>query len=100
MNAALLGEFDTGEVSGAIASDTRSSPAPERKTSRKQVPRVCADGRMNEAAAADYLGCSRACLRAWRARGTGPNYVAINRVWYFQDDLDLFIRKHYRDPAE
>ena len=72
-------------------------PKPRAKT-KPQKPHTCPDGRMNEAAAAEYLGCSRACLKAWRTKGKGPTYYRIGCIWYFKDDLDLHIQEHVVDP--
>ena len=50
------------------------------------------DRAMNEIEAADQLGLSVATLRAWRHRGTGPQFVRFGRaVRYLPSDLDQFI---------
>lgn len=71
----------------------------QRKAPRTQVPHTCPDGRMNEAAAANFLGVSTNTLRTWRSRGRGPSFVKIGRVWYYLDDLNVFIQSGYVDPT-
>lgn len=69
------------------------------KAPRLQIPHTCPDGRMNEAAAATYLGVSTNTLRTWRSRGRGPSFVKLGRVWYYRDDLEIFIQSGYVDPT-
>lgn len=66
---------------------------------RKQQPHKCADGRGNEAWASEYIGVSPATLRAWRAAMMGPPYVKVGLVWYYEDDLETWIRSHRIDPG-
>ena len=54
--------------------------------------------RLNTAQAADYLGCSVACLRAWRLRGRddpnpGPAFIKLSPTLTVYDigDLDTFL---------
>lgn len=44
--------------------------------------------------AGEYLGCTPATLKTWRARGEGPPYHVLNGklVRYHRDDLDAFVR--------
>lgn len=67
---------------------------------RKQQPRTTADGRMNEAAAAQFIGVSASCMSAWRRCGKGPVYVALGRIWYCEDDLEEWIRAHRTNPVD
>ena len=43
---------------------------------------------VDEHGAAALLGCTVSCLRAWRARGSGPTYRKLGRlVRYSSNDL-------------
>jgi predicted DNA-binding transcriptional regulator AlpA len=45
-----------------------------------------------ETEAARLLGCTPACLKAWRSRGQGPDYVKLGRlVRYMAGDIQRFI---------
>lgn len=51
------------------------------------------DGRMNPTNASLYVGCSGSTLARWLGKGEGPKSVLVGGLrWYFQDDLDSFIR--------
>jgi hypothetical protein len=60
----------------------------ERKTTR---------GRVNQRAAAQYLGRSREYLRTLHLRGAGPRRGADGLYSY--DDLDAFAEQNLTDPA-
>jgi len=66
---------------------------------KKQEPYVCADGRMNEAAAALRLELSTSSLRAWRAAGKGPAYLKLGRIWYYSEDVEEWIARHMVEPG-
>jgi hypothetical protein len=54
---------------------------------------VLPDGRMTRADAARYLGHDKTTLSKWQAQGKGPPPVKVGgRVFYFQRDLDAFIK--------
>lgn len=58
-----------------------------------QTVETCPDGRMNPTNASVYLGCSGSTLARWLGNGEGPKSVLVGGLrWYFQDDLDAFIR--------
>lgn len=43
--------------------------------------------------AAKYLGYSTGTLENWRMQGQGPPYYKpLGKVFYFRDDLDLWIK--------
>lgn len=46
------------------------------------------DGRMTAQNAANYIGVSQKTLATMRCKGTGPKFIKIGRVFYFQSDLD------------
>lgn len=47
---------------------------------------------VNENIAAEILGCTVSCLRAWRQRGKGPSFVRLGRmVRYPIEDLKTFL---------
>ena len=55
--------------------------------------RVLPDGRMTRRDAAAYLGLSEKTLAMWALEGRGPQAVKVGgRIFYFQADLDRFIR--------
>jgi len=51
------------------------------------------DGRLDTANAARYLGLSPKTLATMRSNGTGPKYVKCGRVFYYQADLDEWLRQ-------
>ena len=62
--------------------------------------RTCPDGRMNRAAAAEYLGASVSWLVHADAIGMGPAVVHIGRkVWYRREDLDEFVLANRREST-
>jgi hypothetical protein len=55
--------------------------------------RILPDGRMARGDAARYLGHQPKTLAMWALQGKGPRCLKVGgRVFYFKDDLDLFIR--------
>ena len=61
-----------------------------------QQPRVYIhpDGRLDRKNAAIYVGCSGKTLADWATKGLGPPYLFVGgRVFYFQQDLDTWIRR-------
>lgn len=53
--------------------------------------RIYPDGRMDNKAAAAYLGFKPGTLNNWRLTGYGPKFVKRGgRIWYFKDDLDAW----------
>ena len=56
---------------------------------------ILPDGRMDTINAAAYLGCSPKTLAMMRCSGTGPAYVKPGRVFYFQEELDEWVRKNH-----
>lgn len=53
---------------------------------------ILPDGRMNTRNAALYLGLSEKTLAMMRSGGTGPAYVKRGRVFYYQEDLDQWLK--------
>lgn len=53
---------------------------------------VLPDGRLDAKNAAAYCGLSVKTLAQKRCQGTGPRYVKRGRIFYFQQDLDDWIR--------
>lgn len=55
--------------------------------------RILPDGRLSRRDAATYLGVKEKTLAQWASQGRGPPSVHVgNRVFYFRDELDRFIR--------
>lgn len=50
-----------------------------------------ADGRMDTANAARYLGLSVKTLAMMRSEGRGPDYVKRGRIFYFRSTLDAWL---------
>ena len=49
------------------------------------------DGRLDAVNAAEYLGLSQKTLAMMRCQGTGPKYIKRGRIFYFKEDLDIWI---------
>lgn len=49
--------------------------------------------------ASEYLCCSNATLKTWRAKGAGPKYHVIQgkMVRYHVDDLNAFVGREVND---
>jgi Helix-turn-helix domain len=54
---------------------------------------ILPDGRMDRKNAARYTGLSEKTLAMYASRGTGPAFVKRGKVFYFQEDLDRWIRE-------
>jgi hypothetical protein len=53
---------------------------------------VLADGRMDRANAAKYLGRSPQTLRIWSVRGKGPrSYTVSGRAYYYFADVEAYV---------
>ena len=70
------------------------SAADKLRESINQVRvRVLPDGRMTRADAARYLGVEPKTLANWAYQGKGPQaYRLMGRNFYYQADLDAFLR--------
>ena len=69
----------------------KSGAKSKASSNRRSI--ITPDGRMNEVAAADYLGRSVSTLQNWRSMGQLPQYLKEHgRVFYRQADLDDFRR--------
>jgi len=51
------------------------------------------DGRMDSVNSAEYLGLSQKTLAMMRCQGTGPKYIKRGRIFYFKEDLDIWINR-------
>lgn len=49
------------------------------------------DGRMDTRNASTYTGLSEKTLAMMRCNGNGPKFVKRGRVFYFKDDVDLWL---------
>lgn len=54
---------------------------------------VLPDGRMDTKNAATYCGLSEKTLAIKRCQGTGPTYIKLGRIFYFQKDLDAWLQR-------
>jgi hypothetical protein len=62
--------------------------ASHEKMKAKKTAVTCPDGRMNTAAAAEFLGVTIASLAYLRANARGPEYIKPSgSIWYYKDDL-------------
>jgi predicted DNA-binding transcriptional regulator AlpA len=55
---------------------------------------VLPDGRMDPKNASTYCGLSVKTLAMKRCNGTGPKFVKLGRIFYFQEDLDEWLRRN------
>lgn len=84
MNGKLLNGGDKTPVSS-------KATATEFKPTSKRPPITTPDGRMNEVAAAAYLGRAVSTLQNWRSMGQPPHYLKEHgRIFYRLSDLDTF----------
>jgi len=51
------------------------------------------DGRLDAKNSAAYVGLSVKTLAMMRCKGDGPAFVKRGRVFYFQDDLDIWLQE-------
>lgn len=51
------------------------------------------DGRLDTENAARYLGLSTKTLAMMRSAGSGPKFVKRGRVFYYQNDLDDWLKQ-------
>ena len=58
------------------------------------------DGRVTTEGAAKYCGLAPRTLEMMRCQGRGPRYTKIGRVFYFQQDLDLWIEAGRVEPTD
>lgn len=49
------------------------------------------DGRMDTRNTSTYTGLSEKTLAMMRCNGNGPKFVKRGRVFYFKDDVDLWL---------
>lgn len=62
---------------------------------------ILPDGRMTTKGAAAYLGLTIRTLENKRSNGTGPKFTKRGRVFYYQQDLDDWLRaKRVSSTAE
>jgi len=57
-----------------------------------QIVTVLPDGRMDAKNAAAYCGLSVKTLAMKRCDSTGPTYIKMGKVFYYQLDLDTWLR--------
>jgi hypothetical protein len=49
------------------------------------------DGRLNTTNAALYLGLKEKTLAMMRGYGTGPKFIKRGKIFYFKEDLDIWL---------
>ena len=54
---------------------------------------VYPDGRMDTENAGKYLSYSPNTLAKMRSQGTGPRYIKKAGIWYYQADLDDWLKE-------
>lgn len=63
----------------------------------REIPvKIYPDGRMTAENASAYLGLSEKTLATMRSKGTGPKYIKIGRVFYYEDDLKDWLSQQVR----
>ncbi|RNC71829.1 MAG: hypothetical protein ED859_03765 [Desulfuromonadales bacterium] len=51
------------------------------------------DGRMDSKNTATYIGKSEKTLAMMRCNGTGPKFIKRGRIFYFKDDVDVWLKE-------
>lgn len=64
-------------------------------TQKIPIP-IYPDGRMTAENASAYLGLSEKTLATMRSKGTGPRYIKIGRVFYYEEDLKDWLGQQAR----
>lgn len=54
------------------------------------------DGRMDSKNAALYLGLKEKTLAMMRGNGKGPKFIKRGRIFYFREDLDIWLNAYGR----
>ncbi len=54
------------------------------------------DGRMDSKNSALYLGLKEKTLAMMRGNGTGPRFIKRGRIFYFKEDLDVWLNSNGR----
>jgi hypothetical protein len=49
------------------------------------------DGRLDSVNAAKYIGAKPKTLAQWRCEGKGPQFIKRGRIFYFKEDLDIWL---------
>ena len=49
------------------------------------------DGRMDTKNTSNYLGLSEKTLAMMRCQGKGPKFIKRGRIFYFRDDVDIWL---------
>lgn len=49
------------------------------------------DGRVDTKNASSYIGLAEKTLAMMRCNGTGPKFVKRGRIFYFKEDLDIWL---------
>ena len=49
------------------------------------------DGRLDVKNASRYLGLKEKTLAMMRGNGTGPRFIKRGRIFYFKEDLDIWL---------
>ena len=51
------------------------------------------DGRLDALNASIYVGLAEKTMAMMRCAGKGPKFVKLGKIFYFQEDLDEWIRE-------
>lgn len=62
----------------------------------KNVVSILPDGRMDTKNTALYIGRAVHTLAQWRSDGVGPPYIKCGRIYYYQQDIDDWLRNGKR----
>ena len=57
------------------------------------------DGRLDTANAARFLGLSPKTLAIWRSAGSGPPFIKRGRIFYYEQDLRVWLAEHPRTQS-
>lgn len=58
---------------------------------KQEESHILPDGRMDTRSASAYLGLSQKTLAMMRCRGTGPPFIKLGRIFYYQEDVDAWV---------
>ena len=57
---------------------------------------MLADGRLDTLNASIYVGLSQKTMAMMRSNGSGPQFLKRGRVFYYKEDLDLWLASEGR----
>jgi hypothetical protein len=66
----------------------------------KKLNESTPDAVVSEVEAAEFLGCTKYCLRSWRTKKIGVPYLRVGRLCRYKiSDLQSFLNAHRVEPS-